>query len=132
MKHVFQRFLQPEVAVKKAARVLRAELDQKINVAAHWVERPTRRRAKHLKALHAKTAAQSSNFGAVLFDEVDHGVFSLELCRQLPIHRLKHLGQLRPKQLVHAAHAAFLGEGGVFKVVGHDAEIGGDVVADHF
>ncbi len=38
------------------------------------------------------------------FDEGNHGVLSLELCRQLPIHRIKHLRRLRAKQLVHLAN----------------------------
>ena len=49
---------------------------------------------------------------------------------QLPIHRLNHLPQLRAKQLVHFAKAAFAVEGCVFKVVGLYAQIRSDVVSD--
>jgi hypothetical protein len=52
--------------------------------------------------------------------------------RQLPIQFLNHLGQFRAKELVHLAQAALGVEGGVFKVVYFNAEVGGDVVADHF
>ena len=36
------------------------------------------------------------------------------------------------EKLMHSAEAAFGVEGGVFEVVDIDAEVGGDVVADHF
>lgn len=131
VEDVLQCFLQPEVAVKKAAGIFRAERNQKINVAVLRVKRAIGRRAEYLQSLYAKTAAQCGNFGAVLFDEVDHGVLSRGLCRQLPIHRLKHFGQIRAKQLVDAAHAALLGEGGVFEVVGDYRQIACYVFADH-
>ena len=76
MKHTLKRFLQPEVAVKETARIFRAELDQKINVAARRIKSTIGRRAKHIQTLHAKAVAQFGNFGAVLFDEADHGAGS--------------------------------------------------------
>ena len=54
MKHGLQCFLQAKVAVKKAAGVFGAELDQKINVAVRWVKRTIGCRAKHLQTLYAK------------------------------------------------------------------------------
>ena len=74
MKHTLKRFLQPEVAVKETARIFRAELDQKIDVAVRRIKSTIGRRTEHIQTLHAKAVAQFGNFGAVLFDEVDHGV----------------------------------------------------------
>jgi hypothetical protein len=114
-KQLLKRFLQPKVAVKKAARVVLAELDQKIDVAVSRVKRAIGSRAKHLQILHAEAAAQCGNFGAALFDEVNHGVLSLGLCRQRWIRRLnqrlKHY--VFPRTLANVTQAVRLADAAV-------------------
>ena len=85
MKQALKGFLQSEETVKEATGMVRTELNQKINVAACRIKITISRRTKHLQTMHAKALAQCRDFGAVLFDEADHGALESGLCS-------RHLG----------------------------------------
>ena len=62
----------------------RRELDQKIGVAAIRIEvGAARGRAEYRRSAHRVAAAQKGDIGAVLFDQVVHGVFGNGWCRRL-------------------------------------------------
>jgi len=56
-KQLLQCFLQSKVAIEQFARVVRKEVDQKINVTVCRIKRAIGSQAEDLQTLHAKTAA---------------------------------------------------------------------------
>src|SRR5437870_4816919 len=67
-----QVVLQIKEKVKKLPRSQRQKINQKIEVAAHRIERPVRGRAKRLQRLDAVAAAQLFQLCAVVLNQRNH------------------------------------------------------------